>query len=354
MKLLIIALMALSVSQTMALDVDFSGESRVRLTTEDLGGGGDIVDTLLDTTVELRNEVSASFRASEAFEVHSSLYLNQKSLKDDAELGDKLAVVAYADWMISDEFMVRLGQTQYELGNGLVIGSNDFQPLPTFFTGAIFTYSSRKVGVDVGLVQGPSDRVAGNLLIASVDIRSLPRNLRDANVHAVVTDFTGNNDPVYVGGSVSGDITRDVSFGANVSVSNVSDIPNSWLADAHVKYRMDGITAFAGAHAEGGEYTALYPETHYIAGKLDVAELGNGLTYGKVGAYYMVNRDMSVGAKAYYFHKGNGTVNDGDIEVDLSLMNKFNSSVSGKVVAGAIKQESATQVRAYANLSMKF
>ena len=359
MKLLITTLLTLSVFQVMALDVNINGESRARFTTAEtsLSGEGSLIDGLLDeSSIELRNKISASFRGNESFEAHSSLYLMQNGITNASN--QDMFVAVYGDWMISDELMVRVGQTQYELGNGFVLGSNDFQAMPTFFSGAIFTYSSRAIGLDVGLIEGPSAD-SGNLLVASLDIRSLPRNVRDANIHAVVTNAEdygdeGSSSSVHLGGSVKGNLKRDVSYSVTISSSDISDVQNSYLADAYVKYRMDDINALVGLHSEGDQYSALSPEVHYNAGKMDIVQFGQGLRYGRAGAYYMVNRDISVGAMAYYFLQGNDSVSDGDIEVDVSVKNKFNSSISGKVVAGMFKSGENSSIKAYANLSMKF
>ncbi len=372
MKLLIIALMVLSVFETMAVDADFSGEVRFRLTTgsDDLSGDG-VMDQLTQTLhPEFRTKISSSFRASESFEANASMYLNQSGL--DIGLSTP-SFFAYGDWMISDEFMVRLGTTQYEVANGLVIGSNDFQMLPTMLSGAILTYSSESIGVDLGVVKGfASTSIVdfGNLLIASIDIRSLSDAFKDANLHVIVTDIndyvmeegeSSDDAPIYAGATVGGDMMDGLSYSVTASVDSVNpdDIGKSYLVDGYIKYKMEldnsaMLKLYVGGHADGADYAPLYYDVHRNAGKLDVAQFGNGLIYGKAGAYYMMDSNSALGISGHYFHKGNKTVEDGDIEVDLSLKNKINSSVSSKIVAGVLKQGDSYKGQAYANLSMKF
>ena len=377
MKLVIVALMVLSAFQAMAVDADFSGEVRVRMTTNvaDASSDGVVDEVVENLNTEVRNVISGSFRPNESFEANTTLYVSQNHLLSNSV---NSTMVAYGDWMVSDEFMVRFGQSTYELGEGLVIGTNDFQELPTIFSGAILTYSSGDLGVDLGLVKGPdmSDASAtdaagvlsmasnpGNLLIASVDLRSLPDMLKDGNVHVVVTDLSSYVDgdeekgDVYVGANTTLDISEDLDLDVVVSLDSVKfeNLKQNFLVKAGLRYNaMNDVKLYVGAYADGETYTPLYNDIHSNAGKADVARLGGGLIYGKVAAYYSVNSKSGVGASGYYFHKGNDSISDGNIEVDLFYKNKFSSSVMGKVVASVLKKDNIYETSAYANLSMKF
>ena len=380
MKIAVIILLVLSVFETIAVDADFSGETRFRLTTdvEDITVDGVIDELTNNLNPEIRNKISGSFRPSESFEANTMLYLNQSGLSNDV----RAQFVSYGDWMISDEFMIRIGQTEYELGKGLVIGSNDFEELPTLLSGAILTYSSENIGIDLGIVKkvaikknSEESEDFGNLFIVSLDFRSLSDAFKEANVHAVVAGIKSyigeeeqpknapieeqpKNAPIYVGASLGGDILTDLSYSATASGNtrslSLKNIKNNYLLNVGLKYKMDDLKLYAGAHISGSSYTPLYYDVHRNAGKLDIARLGDGLAYGKLGAFYMLNADSALGLSGYYFFKGNDSVLPGSIEVDLAYKNNFNSSVSGKLVAGVLKQSTSYKAKAYMNLSMKF
>ncbi|MDE0151071.1 MAG: hypothetical protein OXK80_01055 [Bdellovibrionales bacterium] len=393
MKLLVVLLLTVAGLQAVAVDADFSGEYRFRASSES-SAGGDVVDNLgTNLSSDIRAKVSGSFRPSESFEGVAGLYLD---LDDYSALSDRM--VAYGDWMISDEFMLRAGQSTYKIADGSVIGINDYDAVPTLFKGLFLTHSSENVGLDVALVQ---NKDVSDLFIVSVDARSFPDLVKTANFHLIVKDVRGQmgiekplsplaaaqqalmaseapavdgavaddsgSEGVYLGATLGGGAG---GFGYKVtastdSLTNILSL-SSLLINGKVSYsfEMDNSTlkAFIGGHMDGSDYDALLYERHYNAGKMDLVQWGRGLTYVYGGLAYKTSADWKLGVKGYHFLDSNADmrpdvtqVSDGDTEVDVYVKKNFNSSVSGKVWAGVLVPKAGdTGVKAQAVVQMKF
>lgn len=408
-RMLVVLLLAVAGFQATAVDADFSGEYRYRVSSES-SLSGDVVDNLgKSLSSEFRAKVSGSFRPSESFEGVVGSYINVSPLVQPGLLSmDNVAYVAYGDWMISDEFMLRAGKSTYKIADGSVIGINDYDSVPSLFKGLFLTHSSENVGLDLALVQ---NQWVKDLLVVSVDARSFPDLVKTANFHFIAQNVKrklnlerdkivlssaappvpavapqqeaeteqpkqeegpatedSNSKGVYLGATLGGGAG---GFGYKVtastdSIANVLSFSNL-LLDGKVSYSFEmdnsSLRVFAGGHIDGSDYDTLLYERHYNAGKMDKVMWGRGLTYAYGGLSYRTNADWKVGLKGYYFIDSNtdnlpaSVVNDGDMEVDVYVKKNFNSSVSGKVWAGAWVPTADGQdidVKAQAVVQMKF
>ena len=200
-KILISFVLAVLSFQAYAVSGDFSGEARFRLGIKnDSSDLGSILNRAIvgeELQHEFRSVLSGSFRANESLVGNVDLYTNITSGASG------LALAPYADWMISDELMLRVGSSSYEMADGSVIGLNDFNAVPTLLNGLFFTHSSEFFGADVVVarrgqlsVQSDVDEGKETLGILSLDVRSLPDVVKKANVHLIAPINEGFFDVV--------------------------------------------------------------------------------------------------------------------------------------------------------------
>ena len=409
-KVLIVLLLTVAGLKAVAVDADFGGEYRFRAESES-SMGGDVLNNLgSKLSSDIRAKISGSFRPSESFEGVATLYLNLD--EDGRKLQDQM--VAYGDWMISDEFMLRAGQSTYKIADGSVLGINDYDAVPSLFKGLFLTHSSENVGLDVALIQ---NKKVNDLFVVSVDARSFPDLVKTANFHLIVQNvkdkmglltpseaamampmqqrlqekMAASEAPAPAGAEIGEEVTTEVEesnskgvylgatlgggaggFGYKVtastdSLTNILSLSNL-LVNGKLSYsfEMDNSTlkAYLGGHMDGSNYDTLLYEEHYNAGKMDAVQWGRGLTYAYGGLSYRTSADWKLGLTGYYFMDGNADIKpyvnpvfDGDMEVDVYVKKSFNSSVSSKVWAGALipKADGAdVRMKAQAAIQMKF
>ncbi len=397
-KVWIVLLLTVAGFQAMAVDADFNGEYRFRVNSES-NMGDDVVDNIgTNLSSEIRAKVSGSFRPSESFEGVATLYLNLdggfRALQDQ--------MVAYGDWMMSDEFMLRAGQSTYKIADGSVLGINDYDAVPSLFKGLFLTHSSENVGLDVALIQ---NRDVNDLFVVSVDARSFPDLVKTANFHFIVRDVRrkmGIQKPMILPASVvdpqtgsiivaseevGGDNSKGVYLGTTLgggaegfgykvtastdSLTNVLGLSNL-LVNGKVSYSFEmdnsSLKAYVGGHKDGSDYETILYEKHFNAGKMDRALWGHGLAYAYGGLAYNTSSDWGLGVKGYYFIESNGLaseddkvkgklpVAEGDVEVDVYVKKDFNSSVTGKIWVGTLipKADGNVDLTAEAVIKMKF
>ena len=398
-KILGVLLLTVAGLQAVAVDADFGGEYRFRASSES-SMGDDVLEKLGNSlSSEIRAKVSGSFRPSESFEGVATLYLDL----DHSPSALKDQMVAYGDWMISDEFMLRAGQSTYKIADGSVLGINDYDAVPSLFKGLFLTHSSENVGLDVALIQ---NQTVNDLFVVSVDARSFPDLVKTANFHLIVQNVRdkmglltpgeaaiqqlqqnnlaseipvapavegaveerSNSKGVYLGATLGGG-TGGFGYKVTASTDSLTNVlsSSSLLVNSKLSYsfEMDNSTlkAYLGGHMDGSDYDTLLYEKHNNAGKMDEVVWGRGLTYAYGGLSYRTNTDWKVGLKGYYFidsnadNNGATSVADGDMEVDVYVKKNFNSSVSGKVWAGTLvpKADGADMsLKAQAVVQMKF
>jgi hypothetical protein len=140
-------------------------EFRLRYIFEDNQSASTSVSPNNGNNVEQRLKVGGQYKFSEKFSVTAhalqaalwgsqDLYVNDKNGNPGAwSSGDAsgqhggsstnnvLTVTdAYGSWLVSDDFVLRFGRGGLTLGDGSVISTNDWQPVPTSFDGILGTY----------------------------------------------------------------------------------------------------------------------------------------------------------------------------------------------------------------------
>lgn len=348
----IISLLVVAGFQAVAVDADFSGEYRLRVNTGHSQGDIDVPKLgkdIFDSAV-IRSKISGSFRPNEALEGNVTVYSNFMGVKADNNY------LAYGNWMMSDEWMLKVGRTTYQIAQGQVIGTNDYQDFPVQFNGTFLTYSSEVVGVDVALAstkditkevekEGTTTTEPVPLYIFSLDVRALPEWVKTINVH-LVGDVMENFP--HLGATLTGDIGGGIGYTATLAstlkefMENETSPMESSLIDVALGYTYEwdssALKFYLGYHQDGEKYDPLVYNEHKYAGKLDLAKWGGGLSYVNGGLAWMINSDSKVGAKALWFTKTQqvAEVKEGDIEIDTYFKHSFDSSVALKVWFGVL------------------
>ena len=141
MKKFIILLVAiLSVPAAFAVDVEIGGQHRARGVYEQ--------DRSLDNIFVQRFKLSGAFRPNEMFESKFWLMTNYR-WGEQVLQNTEVRFYGYGDWKMSDELMLRLGRTPYQIADGSTIGMNDYENYPYAFDGFFLTYNTKSVGVDL-------------------------------------------------------------------------------------------------------------------------------------------------------------------------------------------------------------
>ena len=305
MKKFIILLAAiLSVPAAFAVDVEIGGQHRARGVYDQ--------DRSLDNIFVQRFKLSGAFRPNEMFESKFWLMTNYR-WGEQALLNNEIRFYGYGDWKMSDELMLRLGRAPYQIADGSTIGMNDYENYPYAFDGAFLTYNTKSVGVEVWAAYLPQVLVGaeevdkyGVAAGFSLDVRSLPEVVKLANLFAVVyTEEAEAEDANHVrfGVGIGGDVAGlDYRVNAVAHGALSGQIVEQYAVDGQLGYAIDAadLRVYVGGHYESDEYDSFYYSRHYRSGLLDVAQWGNGTTYGEVGLSYLFNEDCEVGLAGYY------------------------------------------------------
>lgn len=295
-----------------------------------------------ESDVEHRFKLGTMFRANEKFTANLTLLHNatwgQETTTDNvgdtgANNTDNFLMVneAYAHWMMSEDFNLRIGRQNYQIADGSVMGANDWLATPYAFEGVLANYE-----LEFGKFQAFAfkyrEMVASNGSSASkdpehnayglnFDMKTMPEWLKGLNVH-LIKDNSDAVDSTSTTGNVQGIQGQDVlRYGAMASFAfSIVDAKawyaattgknkyyNSALADVverdsegrmmqvevgatfagfmnsrvHVQYHQDsGDTD--GTDGKDGTYDSYFFERHANSGLMDLIDWGN-LTYIGVG-----------------------------------------------------------------------
>ena len=354
----IICLLALffTTSFASAMDVEFGGQHRAR---------GIYYQQDMDNIFTQRFKFSGAFRPNEMFESHFWLMTNYQW--GDREYSDnEVRIYGYGDWKISDELMVRLGRTPYQIADGSSIGMNDYDKYPYVLDGAFLRYNTESLAVDVwgaylpSVWLGPEEmkkyKAAGGF---SLDIRSLPEEFKMANLFGVYAN-SDSNEHIRLGLGIGGDISGiDYKLSGVVHGAKVEAIIEEYAVDGQLGYTLDfDARIYVGGHYESKNYDPFYYSRHQHSGLLDVAQWGNGTVYGEAGIAYMPSEDFEIGINGVYFHTigswgqwGNNGVNPEDnselakekvIEADLYVKKSYAGGFAIKLQGGLFDLTNST------------
>ena len=195
-------------------DLTTNAEYRVRYLYEKnaAGGASSLPNTL--NSFHHRFKLGFNFRASEKISatatlIHTALWGSDQNTLDsangtpDANGTDNFLMVneAYGRWMVADDLHLKIGRQNFELGDGNVIGVNDWHEIPYAFDGVSALYE-----IEVGafqlwgfkiaeLTKGPSDPAAAtdlyggdpehNSFGVSFDLKAKPELVKMAHIHVI-------------------------------------------------------------------------------------------------------------------------------------------------------------------------
>ena len=362
-KFLCLMALFMAVPVASAMDVEFGGQHRVR--------GVFYQQDMTDIFIQ-RFKFTGAFRPNEMFESHFSVMTNYKW--GNSFLDNEVRVYGYGDWKMTDELMLRVGRSAYQVADGSSLGMNDYEEYPNVMDGGTLTYNTESLAVDIwGAYLSPhyvGGAEAGNYKASvglSLDVRALPEEFKMANLHVMYVFGTeaiqlkedGSSssvelpDQVRLGLGIGGDVSGLDYKLVGMAHSDPEDIGNilEYAVDGQVGYTLDfDARIYIGGHYESEAYDPFYYNRHARSGILDVAQWGKGTIYGEGGIAYMPSEDFEIGIRGLYFHAignwgkyGNGGKNpESDaafnieqvIEADLYVKKSYAGGFSIKLHGG--------------------
>jgi len=300
-----------------------------------------------ESGIENRFKLGTSFRANEKFSATLTLLhasnMGQTSTETQGDFGTAtggqeenfLSVnEAYGTWNFSDDWNFKFGRQNFQIGDGYVMGVNDWEQQPFAFEGAVgnweaefgrfqlFAFKYREMGSLTGTAAATNSASADpehNAYGVNFDLKTMPEMLKTVNVHVIKdnADAIDAATGTTVGGTQGQDTLR---YGANVGLNfSIVDLKlwyaaNSGdykqIATGGAKTELDAkqhmyqaevgvnLEGFMGsrvwfqyhqdsgddnnADREAGTYDAYFYERHANAGMMDLFSWGN-LTYMQLG-----------------------------------------------------------------------
>ena len=258
---------------------------------------------------------------------------------------------AFGSWILNESTAVRFGRSAMSIGDGSVIGKNDYLRTPTAFDGVGLSYEMNFARFNVwGLRMGNFTRSPGasgandpnpqtNSVGVSTDIKRLPPFLKMVNVHVMrntkATTPFGATDKDRFGQSgyryglaAKGD---KAAFDYRASYSGISTNyydqtavngpltkydGNAWMLDLEAGFRLAVMDSrlFARYHMDSGDgatntgnvhastYDPYFYEQHGNSGLMDLVRWGN-LTFYGLGFTMKPMDQLTLGIEGYIFKK---------------------------------------------------
>ena len=302
-----VALFLTSASSS-AMDVEFGGQHRVR---------GIYYQQEIEDAFIQRFKFSGSFRPNEMFESHFWLMTNYKWGDIDYS-NNEIRIYGYGDWKVSDELVVRLGRSPYQMADGSSVGMNDYAEYPYVMDGAFVSYNTESLAVDLWasylpkVWQSTVATAASSMEVKkydyamglSLDVRSLPEEFKMANLFGLyVHDNNDSNSHFRLSVGIGGDLSGiDYKLTSAIHGPELGEITDQYAVDAELGYTLDfDARLYVGAHYESEAYDSFYYNYHGRSGLMDVAQWGNGTIYGQAGITYMPTEDFEIGVAGVYF-----------------------------------------------------
>ena len=254
---------------------------------------------------------------------------------------------AYGTWVVSDSTAIRFGRGSFQIADGSVVGTNDWEDHPTSYEGMLFTHDMEFGRGSLFYVR-TNDWAAADSIFQqdaeagvwglSFDIKSVPDMIKMLNVHILkvhsdefVTTGGASHaglDAMRYGLTVAGETSgidfkltyamdsgenkRDLRFGDTTMNDDIS----ANMMDVNLGYTMAAMMNFHVGlmyHSDTGcdaacqtkkkdqtvkeatdEYTPFFYNIHENGGQMDVFKWGN-LTYTGLNLHLMPMDDLSVG-----------------------------------------------------------
>lgn len=267
--------------------------------------------------------------------------------------GDLLVVnQAFGNWMVSDDFGVKVGRMNYQIADGTIMSINDWEPMPYAFEGILGTYEA-----EFGRIQafafkyqnpataptfdgGQNANPEQNAYGLNFDLKTMPEMLKMVNVHIIKDNSDALANPAN-GTGILGNQGKDyLRYGLNVGLSfNIVDLKLWYEAHNGKDIRPDVaapgnktdaegnlMAAEIGAnfaefmnsrvwfkwHQDSGDddttdaknktYDGYFTEQHCAAGCMDLFGFGN-LTFMQVGWIGKPSDNTEVGLTYWMFSR---------------------------------------------------
>lgn len=247
-------------------------------------------------------------------------------IHDGSQTEDLLNVnQAYASWMASEGLTLKFGRMNYQIGDGALIGVNDWEAIPYSFEGLLANYEAefgriqffafKHREITTGTTSDPEQNSYG----LNFDLKTSPEWLKMVNVHLLkdTADAVTGNTTEGINGGMGKDFFR---YGLNAGFAfNIVDL-KAWYEAYSGKYHaiaaggaktdtdangnmmqaqvgvnfanFMGSRVFVTYHQDSGDkdttsgkmetYDAYFHEKHGSAGMMDLFDWGN-LTYIQIG-----------------------------------------------------------------------
>ena len=248
---------------------------------------------------------------------------------------------AYGIWVPIDMLNLRVGRGTFDLHDGAVLSSNDFQDVLTTFDHILVTYHRKPLKAHLWYTElanivddNEEDRQSGFFGLNVDFVKPLPKFVDIAGLYLIYSihnsmNFTNSDNEVqnidgysalryglHVSGqpqnfnynaSLSGHIgTREITPGREIDTEGfMIDLKASYVFPAHLNLKV-----FAGFHWDSGDdsndnngserYDSFFYNFHDNAGEMDVFEWGN-LTYWNIGLGLDPIEDLNVGVTYFMF-----------------------------------------------------
>lgn len=197
------------------------------------------------STFSQRTKLGLNYRASEKLSAHMTLLHNATwghqptsttytdSNTDTVSIPDQdtdnavLVNEAFANWMVSDDLGLRMGRQNFEFGNGMIMGKNDWEARPNAFDGVSANYE-----MEAGTVKGWAFKMAEltgvngvsgagdpehNSYGVSYDFKTMPEVLKMVNVHVIKDSRNTAPDTTAANGPLDNELGQDFTrYGASV------------------------------------------------------------------------------------------------------------------------------------------
>ena len=335
------------------------------------GGDADTMGT--DSFANHRFKLGASFKANEKFSAHISLLHDASFGQMNAETTGQFdqsvggaheenfmnVYEAYATWMVSEDFNLKVGRQGFQMADGSVMALNDWQQQPTAFEGVLGSFEAEfgrfqafafKYKELTGAAGHPTAGSSAskdpehNAYGINFDLKTMPEWLKSLNVHVIKDNADGIvqavatpiTDPTV--NSLTGHDT--IRYGVNAAFAFSMFDAKAWYEMQSGKYTNaldDGTVAdldaagtmyqleigasfeefmksrfYAQYHVDSGDtdgtdgeqgtYDPYFYERHANAGLMDLIGWGN-LTYIQVGGTLMPMDNTTVGVAYTMFSR---------------------------------------------------
>lgn len=339
------------------MNIDVSGSVRVRTNTTDFTEDFD-ADTQVSQIISNISTL-ATLNLSVSKMIDFSLYIESTT---NSDIALSLPV------KISRNLTLKAGRSTYQIADGKVIGTYEYQNVPNLFNLISLMGKTAHFNYEfVGISQPPSNTeylstsdadtpsFLNSLGILSVDVKNLPSALNSLNLHTIALLDSEESLLALRLGTTAGFSQMGVNGSVTVAHSNVmgdEELKSGLLLDLtlETKRRIGKkmINFQAGVHFNGANYDSLFYDAFNQSGMLNLQTWDSENSYASLGANYQVKRGTKVGAMAYYFQLDSAAeldvfykkeISEGvELTVWAGLLSDLETIVSSKVEASILAQ----------------